>query len=67
LELARERRAEIVVDRDVVAGLRRAIAMLREQMLGLDRREATSRIQAERDAAREAAASRADELGAPQQ
>jgi hypothetical protein len=46
-----ELRAGAVVERDAAAGLRRAIAMLRGEVAGLDSREATMRMQAERDAA----------------
>jgi hypothetical protein len=47
-----ELRAGLVGERDAAAGLRRAIAVLRGEVAGLDSREATARMQAERDTAR---------------
>jgi hypothetical protein len=47
-----ELRAGVAGERDAAAGLRRAIAVLRGEVTGLDSREATARMQAERDAAR---------------
>jgi hypothetical protein len=47
-----ELRAGVAVERDAAAGLRRAIAVLRGEVAGLDSREATARMQAERDSAR---------------
>jgi hypothetical protein len=47
-----ELRAGVAGERDAATGLRRAIAMLRGEVAGLDSREATARMQAERDAAR---------------
>jgi hypothetical protein len=62
-----ELRAGVAVERDAAAGLRRAIVVLRGEVAGLDSREATARMQAERDAARALAATRAAELAALQQ
>jgi hypothetical protein len=47
-----ELRAGVAVDRDAAAGLRRAIAVLRGEVAGLDSREATAAALAERDSAR---------------
>jgi hypothetical protein len=57
-----ELRAGVAGERDAAAGLRRAIAVLRGEVTGLDSREATARMQAERDAALALAATRAAEL-----
>jgi hypothetical protein len=46
-----ELRAGVAVEREAAAVLRRAIAVLRGDVAGLDSREATARMQAERDAA----------------
>jgi hypothetical protein len=51
-----ELRAGVVVERDAAVGLRRAIAVLRGEVAGLDSREATAAALAERDAARTALA-----------
>jgi hypothetical protein len=47
-----ELRAGVVGERDAAAGLRRAIAVLRGEVAGLDSREATAAALAERDTAR---------------
>jgi hypothetical protein len=59
-----ELRTGVAVERDAAAGLRRAIAVLRGEVAGLDSREATAAALAERDAARTALAA---ELAALQQ
>jgi hypothetical protein len=46
-----ELRAGVAVERDAAAGVRRAIAVLRGEVAGLDSREATAQMQAERAAA----------------
>jgi hypothetical protein len=61
-----ELRAGVAGERDAATGLRRAILVLRGEVAGLDSREATARMQAERDAARALAASQAAELAALQ-
>jgi hypothetical protein len=61
-----ELRAGVAVERDAATGLRRAIAVLRGEVTGLDSREATARMQAERDAARTALVAKAAELAALQ-
>jgi hypothetical protein len=62
-----ELRVGVAVERDAAAGLRRAIGVLRGEVTGLDSREATARMQAERDAARTLAARQATEMAALQQ
>jgi hypothetical protein len=62
-----ELRAGVTVERNAAAGLRRAIAVLRGEVAGLDSREATARMQVERDAAHALAATRSAELAALQQ
>jgi hypothetical protein len=57
-----ELRAGVAVERDAATGLRRAIAVLRGEMAGLDSREATAEALAERNAARTALAAKAAEL-----
>jgi hypothetical protein len=61
-----ELRAGVAVERDVAVSLRRAIAVLRGEVTGLDSREATGAALAERDAARALAATRLAELAALQ-
>jgi hypothetical protein len=66
-EATGELRAGVAGERDAAAGLRRAIAVLRGEVAGLDSREATAAALAERDAARTALAAKAAELAALQQ
>jgi hypothetical protein len=61
-----ELRAGVAGERDAAAGLRRAIAVLRGEVAGLDSREATAAALAERDATRALAATRLAELAALQ-
>jgi hypothetical protein len=61
-----ELRRGVAVERDAAAGMRRAIALLRGEVAGLDSREATARMQAERDTACAVAATRSAELAALQ-
>jgi hypothetical protein len=61
-----ELRASVAGERDAAAGLRRAIAVLRGEVAGLDSREATAAALAERDATRAALAAKAAELAALQ-
>jgi hypothetical protein len=61
-----ELRVGVAGERDAATGLRRAIAVLRGEVTGLDSREATARMQAERDAARALTAAKVAELAALQ-
>jgi hypothetical protein len=61
-----ELRAGVMVEREAAAGLRRAIAVLRGEVAGLDSREATAAALAEHDAARAELAARLAELAALQ-